>query len=353
MASSHPHTARTSFAALLILLATVLTFTGCAGTHDTRFGSQAGVSFEGQRAVTPALPLEAARARLDAARAHDATLRLGFYQVPAPLAEDEPDVALADLRREVAPESWRAPGREVYRDEGWLVAIQSPAVHRAIAGWAKERRAADLAARQLVETEVRVLMFEGESAAPLVARLGLQPVVTENGAPAYLVDPSQIPTLLAARGVRAVSAPRVVALSGQRANIAVLNQHAYIADYEVYQLEDALIADPQIDVLQEGLSVELTATVEEDRIRLETAVHLAHLLAMESTEVVLDPSLDPVHLDLPQVSIQRIDTTARIADGQALLVGPGLAHRPLVTDENPAGEVPWVIVRPSKVDPVR
>jgi len=56
-----------------------------------------------------------------------------------------------------------------------------------------------------------------------------------------------------------ISAPRLMTLPYQSANLRVMNQTAYIKDYEVVVLpgKDTELADPVIDVLETGLSLDM------------------------------------------------------------------------------------------------
>lgn len=73
--------------------------------------------------------------------------------------------------------------------------------------------------------------------------------------------------LAATDGVERVSAPRILTLPRQEAHLSVLNQIAYVRDYELVVVEPGGIelADPVVDVIEEGVNVILQAVAIEKR----------------------------------------------------------------------------------------
>lgn len=301
----------------LFALAAALAGAGCAGPapRPSRGVSRADLPVANESGV----PLEGARDRLERARSLDAKLRLGFYSLPA--EADGADPALHDLRREVAPETWGLPGREAIRDGGWLVVIQSPEVHRRLAAWAAERRLAEGAGAESIESEVRILAIRGGSSA-LLGRLGLVEVPGEGGTRVYDADGEAVDRLLADERVSTLAAPRLTTVAGQRASVSVVSQRSYLEDWELYQVDDELIADPVIGVVEDGLHVDLTARLDgEERIDLEATVRLSSLEGIDSTTVIIDPAHEPVTIEIPELALRILEHRATLDAGRSILVG--------------------------------
>jgi hypothetical protein len=91
---------------------------------------------------------------------------------------------------------------------------------------------------------------------------------------ANLGDPAAM-ILLVKAGPNADKA-LAVATDGVRANIAILEQRAYVRDFDVEVAQASIIADPQVDVLQSGMVLDVTAFgVFEQQVRIVRAFQSA------------------------------------------------------------------------------
>ena len=62
--------------------------------------------------------------------------------------------------------------------------------------------------------------------------------------------------------VELVTAPRLLVHSGERANVSVTNQFAYVSGYGVEIAQASAIADPQIDIIEEGAILDVRPVVQ-------------------------------------------------------------------------------------------
>ena len=62
-----------------------------------------------------------------------------------------------------------------------------------------------------------------------------------------------------------LTAPRLTIYNNQRANLTLTNQVAYVKDYDVEVAQTAFIADPLVDIVQDGLVLDVRPTVSHDR----------------------------------------------------------------------------------------
>jgi Flp pilus assembly secretin CpaC len=120
-----------------------------------------------------------------------------------------------------------------------------------------------------------------------------------------------------------LTAPRLTAYNGQRANVTVLNQVSYIADFDVEIAQASQIGDPIVQTLRDGVILDLRPVVSADRrfITMElrpTVAVLARPIQTFQTTLANGP---PVTIQLPEIAVQRVRTTITMPDGGTLLLG--------------------------------
>ena len=111
-----------------------------------------------------------------------------------------------------------------------------------------------------------------------------------------------------------VNAPRLTIFNNQRANLTLVNQIGYVKDYDVEVAQTAFIADPLIDVVQDGLTLDVRPTVSHDRkyVTMEVQPTLASLLRpIRTFETNLSGISTPVVFELPEISYSQAATTVR------------------------------------------
>ena len=142
------------------------------------------------------------------------------------------------------------------------------------------------------------------------------------------LDDSQIAAVVRAvektQTGRTLTAPSVTVYNTQRANLTVVNQRAYIQDFDVEVAQTSYIADPIIGVLQSGLTLDVRPTVSNDRkyITLELQPTVANLIEpITQFSTRLASTSTPVVIELPELQIQKARTTVRIPDGGSIVIG--------------------------------
>lgn len=107
------------------------------------------------------------------------------------------------------------------------------------------------------------------------------------------------------RKAEAMSAPRITAYLGQRAVVAMTKQTAYIKDYDLKTAADTVIADPIIDVIEDGLKINVSVIrlPGDEGIAVDAAISMSALkLPMETFETTVVEGAPKVELQLPEVS---------------------------------------------------
>jgi len=123
--------------------------------------------------------------------------------------------------------------------------------------------------------------------------------------------------------VELVTAPRILVFNTGRANLTVLNQVAYVSDFNIEIAQGASIADPIIDVVQDGAILDVRPVVSADRrfITLELRPTIAQLTRPIRQAVTTLGSTSSVTIELPEVDIQRVRTSVPMPDGATVLLG--------------------------------
>jgi type II secretory pathway component GspD/PulD (secretin) len=119
-------------------------------------------------------------------------------------------------------------------------------------------------------------------------------------------------------------APRLTAFNTQRANITVVDQWAYIKDFDVQVAQSAYIADPVIGTIQTGVVFDVRPIIANDRryITLELRPTVADLQKpIRTFTTTLGASGREVVFEVPTVRLQSVESTVRLPDQGTLLIG--------------------------------
>ena len=130
-------------------------------------------------------------------------------------------------------------------------------------------------------------------------------------------------------------------LNGQRANISVINQTAYIKDFNVEVATASFIADPEVDVIQDGVVLDVRPTISYDRkyITLDLQPTVAELVRPIPTFTTsLSGSTLPVTIQFPQMTVRSAATTVKVPDGGSVLIG-GLNE---ILNRERTAQTPWL-----------
>jgi general secretion pathway protein D len=143
-----------------------------------------------------------------------------------------------------------------------------------------------------------------------------------------LLDDTQLSVIWRAvekkQEARVLQSPNLTVYNTQRANITLINQLAFVQDFDVEVAQTAFIADPQISIIQDGLDLDVKPIVSNDRryVTLQLQPTVATLKRpIQTFTTSLGAFTTPVTLQLPEISIQKAQTTVRVPNGGTLLIG--------------------------------
>lgn len=158
-----------------------------------------------------------------------------------------------------------------------------------------------------------------------------------------LIDDTQLNMILRAVEKRqdgeVVNSQILSVVNRGRGHVAVINQTAYIRDFDVEVAQAAFIADPKVDVIQDGIVLDVEPVIMNDRQYIvlnlnPTVAELERPIPTFTTS--LAGSTLPVTVQLPNLTVTNFSTTVKVPDGGTVLLG-GL--RQVLTRERRA-EVP-------------
>ncbi|MCC6575421.1 MAG: hypothetical protein IT462_16715 [Planctomycetes bacterium] len=120
-----------------------------------------------------------------------------------------------------------------------------------------------------------------------------------------------------------LTAPRITVHNTQRAHVSVMNEIAYIRDFNTNVATGTAVADPVVDVIRDGIVLDVRPTVSADRryITLELRPTLATVLRPIPTFTTSLGVGTPVAIQTPQLTLQRIRTTITLPDGGSFVIG--------------------------------
>lgn len=113
-----------------------------------------------------------------------------------------------------------------------------------------------------------------------------------------------------------LDAPTITVMPLQRAMVQIANQTAYVKDFEVTRNGDSVVADPVVDVVQDGLRAEVVATfLEADLMAVGIDVQIQQLERPIPQFTTTVGTNTPVTIQLPRVTGVRFQQVSRIRDG--------------------------------------
>ena len=120
-----------------------------------------------------------------------------------------------------------------------------------------------------------------------------------------------------------ITAPRLIVYNNTRANMSVLQHTSYIRDFEVEIAQAASVANPVVDVVRDGVVLDVRPVVSADRkfITMELRPTVMTLEKPIPNFVTTLGVGQPVQIQLPRVTLQRVRTTVTMPDGGTLMLG--------------------------------
>lgn len=138
-------------------------------------------------------------------------------------------------------------------------------------------------------------------------------------------------------------APKITLFNGQQATVTSAVQRPFVTGLD----DSSGSIEPQIEVIQDGLSLALSAVsvTNTGTIRLDCHLSLDTIVDVSETRVTRGDAVEPLTIQVPQVESQQYAATAELAEGESLLMSP------LYVDGK--GRRLYVMITPQRMDPDR
>ena len=124
-----------------------------------------------------------------------------------------------------------------------------------------------------------------------------------------------------------IQAPSLTVYNGERAHVTMVDHVSYLKDFDSEIAQSAVVAEPVIAVVKDGIILDVKPVVSSDRrfITMELRPTVALLKRNElgglpqfTTGLGVGESIT---IELPEMEIKRLRTTVTIPDGSTLLLG--------------------------------
>ncbi len=141
----------------------------------------------------------------------------------------------------------------------------------------------------------------------------------------FLVEATQ-----ASESTRVLTAPRLTLFNGQRAYVTVAEQQAYVSDLEPAIGDNVVAYNTTVSQVPTGTALDVEATISADRryviLTVRPYVSILNSFARYFTSVTeVDDAGQPLtgegFIQLPNITVQRLETTVSVPDGGTLLLG--------------------------------
>lgn len=140
------------------------------------------------------------------------------------------------------------------------------------------------------------------------------------------LDPKEVDALLRAMQSSAESkvltAPRVTLFQGQRAYVLVATQKAYVRDLKPVVTDGKTAYEPQSDVVESGVLLDITASTTPDctAVSLDTHLQVAELLDLAERRAPGTKPEDKAVIQIPDQRILELKRLLTLQSGQSLLL---------------------------------
>ncbi len=215
--------------------------------------------------------------------------------------------------------------------ERWIVLLARPEQH----AWVERYLvAAQRQRNRLLTVQCELFAMPETVFAEMVAPALAQPgKAAAPGSPVILAPGEGTDAFRAAlqrdKRCEAVTSPCLTVQPLMPGTIAMLNQTAYVRDFEVEVVKEAFVANPVIDVVQDGLKVEAAATMLQEGIAgVSFQVSVSDLKRPIAEFTTNLGKGNDVKIQLPQLLTTQARAAVELAPGQTVALAlPALAGR--------------------------
>lgn len=120
-----------------------------------------------------------------------------------------------------------------------------------------------------------------------------------------------------------IEAPRLLVYNNTRASMHFLRNISYIRDFEVEIAQAAAVANPVIGTVHDGVALDVRPVVDSD-LKFITMELRPTVMTLQLPIPTFTTTLgvgQPISIQLPEVTLQRVRTTVTVPDGSTMMLG--------------------------------
>lgn len=120
-----------------------------------------------------------------------------------------------------------------------------------------------------------------------------------------------------------IEAPRLLIFNNSRASMHFLRSISYIRDFEVEIAQAAAVANPVIGTVHDGVTLDVRPVVDAD-LKFITMELRPTVMSLQLPIPTFTTTLgigQPISIQLPEVTLQRVRTTVTLPDGATMMLG--------------------------------
>ncbi|HEB53671.1 MAG TPA: hypothetical protein ENI87_10505, partial [bacterium] len=120
-----------------------------------------------------------------------------------------------------------------------------------------------------------------------------------------------------------IEAPRLLVYNNTRASMHFMRNISYIRDFEVEIAQAAAVANPVIGTVHDGVALDVRPVVDSD-LKFITMELRPTVMALQLPIPTFTTTLgvgQPISIQLPEVTLQRVRTTVTVPDGSTMMLG--------------------------------
>lgn len=120
-----------------------------------------------------------------------------------------------------------------------------------------------------------------------------------------------------------IEAPRLLIYNNTRASMSYLRNISYIRDFEVEIAQAAAVANPVVGVVHDGVALDVRPVVDSE-LKFITMELRPTVMTLQTPIPTFTTTLgvgQPISIQLPEVTLQRVRTTVTMPDGGTMMLG--------------------------------
>ena len=119
-----------------------------------------------------------------------------------------------------------------------------------------------------------------------------------------------------------LQAPKITMFPGQRGAISDGSQRPFVTSVRPVTKDGKTIVEPVIEILTEGLSIDLTMSIDGRQIDMQSAISFSEIGDVDTFTFVPEGTDKEATVQVPERRVKQVELAQRIDEGMSLLIAP-------------------------------